>query len=296
MALATLKANHGPILQARSASTRLAFVAGLWRLDNDPLAKLPASAVGWIFWPLLLVHRPLRFPPGLLMPLSSSNRLALHSSGWLDYYDHAFDPKGPDTPVWRRTDRPFPLRREGFWSMAQVGFSCVPNGLVSALASSYPEGVEFVVYTDEREHQGEGKEKLPVADALARHPTAWASLYVPPAARIAESLRLLRVGSLGFALRYQSASDWRSNVSTDRLEVISTRLLDDKSEALDHLMKRYRTPLLAVDLVPSQRGWLATDLNLAPGLRGTGIEDRLPPRVAYNKIKQAFVTFCSESL
>lgn len=229
-------------------------------------------------------------------PSSSSHRLALHSSGWIDYYDHAFDAKGPDTPAWRRTDRPFPLRRECFWSMAQVGFRCVQNGVVSAFRSNDPATTELVVYTDETEHQGEGKVKLALAEATRLWPEAWASLYVPPDAPIAESLRLLRVGSFGCALLYQSTSDWRSNVGAVSIEVTRSPLLEDKRGALDYLMRLYKTPLLAVDLVPSPRGWLATDLNLAPGLRGTGIEELLPPREAFARLKEALTTFCSGSL
>lgn len=219
--------------------------------------------------------------------------LALHSPGWLDYYDHWFDSRAPGIPTWNRNGRAFPTRREGFEQMQRAGIPTAPSGVVAALARAHPDQ-QLVVYVDETQHQGLGKELLPAAEAARQHPERLASLYLPPDDGRVVSLRLLRVGARAFAIRYEGGADWRSNHGTEAIDLIDSPLLAAHDGALEALMRQNRSPLLAIDLVPHQGHWYATDLNLAPGMRGTGLSDALPSRQAVEVIKEAFFAYCND--
>jgi hypothetical protein len=236
------------------------------------------------------------------MTLVSDRKLVIDHRGYAywDYYDHHFELKHihPTAPRWNRNCRTdFPSRRLGFSLMQQHGIPCVPNGLVKYVASRLTREEHYntqsidrlVVYTDETMHQGLGKELLSPEQAIKEHPDCWCSVYMQ-FRQTAISHRRLCIGKRCFIVEYSSQSDWRSNHQTSDIRVLEEV---ERTSAECDLMKLYQTPILAIDSIPSAIGntWLATDFNLAPGMRGSGIEDVVPAIEAANLIKEMFFSF-----
>lgn len=152
-----------------------------------------------------------------------------------------------------------------------------------SMRSLYAKQVAMVVvYTDPMAHCGEGKQLMPLADALDQYPNHYASEYVPSQkSGCGLSLRYLRVGTRFFWLRY-SSDDWRSNCGTVQIDVISELnplLISDQVASLH--------PIFAIDFVPGGK-LFAVDFNIAPGLRGTGLENLIAPKDVYNEIENWF--------
>jgi hypothetical protein len=232
--------------------------------------------------------------------------LALAPYPYTDYYDCMLDRRGPGVPVWRRNTRDdFPTRREQLNALACAfeRFPLTGGGVPrwgigreqhhpASGRSRVGLGERVVVYEDETMHQGLGKRLGSLAGVLGHE--CWAE-FVPHPATGGESVRWLRVGALGFVLRYRSPGDWRSNVGTDEIKVEATTLPPSVDALCEHLMRIYKSPLLAIDLAVSYWGAMfATDLNLAPGLRGSGVEDHLRPTACAEAIKAYYYEVCAD--
>lgn len=236
-----------------------------------------------------------------------SGPLALAPYGWLDHYDHMMDRRAPGVPVWQRNTRDdFPTRREQLRVMGEAFHRRIEEGRpvgdvprwgvgarelnVELWACPVRDHDKVVVYFDETMHQGEGK-RLDLKCNVGPD-ECWADFIEPPPTG-GESVRWLKVGRFEFALRYRSSGDWRSNVRTDYIEVEELSLPAGACDLCDELMRRYRSPLLAIDFAVSSDGskW-ATDLNLAPGLRGSGVEDYLSGRACAEEIKRFWYEVC----
>ncbi|MHB1702197.1 MAG: hypothetical protein ACYCSN_19090 [Acidobacteriaceae bacterium] len=205
-------------------------------------------------------------------------------SDFVDYYDHQFDLTGRPFP---RFSRGGMNRRQMFAFLKRVGLEVPIHGIVrelyermEAYDQEYPEStMDLVVYLDETAHCGEGKIRLGIKEALAAHPDRFASMYFHPPMDRAQSTRYLAVGDRAFWLQYESLDDWRSNCGNVRIKVLG----EEKTG-------RYPIPfaLYAIDFVPigqlNER--LAVDFNVAPGIRGTGVEDLLSSREAVAAIKR----------
>jgi hypothetical protein len=228
--------------------------------------------------------------------------LALSPYAWVDYYDFWLDKRAPGVPVWERNTRAdFPPRREQFRVLDEalsrhlVGDVCVPPwGVGDAGGCGYgartAPDTRVVVYFDETMHQGEGK-RLDVRRNVGPD-ECWAEFVDPPGG-CGQSVRWLKVGHYEFVLRYVSTGDWRSNVRTDSIEVEELALPKGAGALCDELQRRYRSPLIAVDLAVAEDGSIwATDLNLAPGLRGTGVQDYLPARACADEIRRFYYEVC----
>ncbi|MHB1681532.1 MAG: hypothetical protein ACYCYO_01710 [Bacilli bacterium] len=206
-------------------------------------------------------------------------------SNFVDYYDHHFD----------LTGRPFPRfsqggmsRRQMFAFLKRVGLEVPIHGIVrelyermEAYDQEYPEStMDLVVYLDETAHRGEGKIHLGFKEALDVYPNQFASMYIHPPQDLAQSTRYLAVGDRAFWLRYESIDDWRSNCGDVRITVLR-----------EEKRGRYLIPfaLYAIDFVPigQLNEQLAVDFNVAPGIRGTGVEERLSAQEAVEAIKRA---------
>jgi PAS domain S-box-containing protein len=222
--------------------------------------------------------------------------LAIDPYPWLDYYDHCFERAGAGVPVWRRNTRPdFPPRRAQLLTLAETlpahgaPARVPPFGVAGGQTLGGPPPAptdEVVAYENESLHQGRGRYRARLADVPSG--TLWVAFVSPPGGK-GESVRWLRVGARAFALRYRSDEDWRSNVGTTSLVVEAVTLPPAVYALTEELMRRAKSPLLAVDCAVDGAGGLwATDLNWAPGLRGSGVEEYLPARACADEIKRAF--------
>lgn len=187
---------------------------------------------------------------------------------YAQWYDGLFDGTGVAFHRTART-RGGLAKREQFQLFERLGWPVPPHGLIAELATrtglaaawlfprtAWHRELEAVVYLDELQHQGEGKLKLPLAEALTQYPGHYGSLFIP-LAHPAVSLRHVRFGRLGFWLRQQGGADWRSNRADT--ETILSRALHPEPNPIPRV-------LWAVDFLPAPSGLLAVDFNTAPQL------------------------------
>lgn len=220
-------------------------------------------------------------------------------SNFIDYYDHRFAGSyQTDAPCFERMSRTALHRKDMFARLTELGLLTPAHGTVQALCSKYraslieqgytPEHqsgllglMQLVVYTDPYAHAGEGKLLLPYDLALAEHPDAYASEFIPQnITGTGVSLRHLRIGRRQFWLRYTSQNDWRSNAG----EVTIEWLCEEKPKTTAFASVSPE-PLLAIDFItgPEQK-LLAVDYNTAPQLRGTGMEDKITPQAVVDEL------------
>lgn len=224
------------------------------------------------------------------------SELAISSGGYIDYYDHHFCSRLSAREQWKRNNRVFPTRSEGFTAMQCAGVITVEFDTVQNMCvRKANEDILLVVYTDELSHQGFGKKLMYASLALNEYPDALCSVYYESVDKLAaESLRELAVGDRLFLQKCVSENDWRSNVNTTSFETLL-----EITECPNHgwnvskipqLMCRYKSPIFAIDYVFDKDAGLlrACDMNLAPGMRGTGIEKMLPPKVAAELIERSY--------
>lgn len=188
------------------------------------------------------------------------------------WYDSLFNGEGPEFQRMAFT-RGGLAKREQFALFDRLGLRSPPHGLVRELAArthlpdvwqfpgtTWSAEVDAVVYLDELQHAGNGKVRMPLAEALANHPDHYASLFVP-LANPAVILRHVRFGRLGFWLRQQGGEDWRSNRADH--ETIVGRSAHAEPNPLPRV-------LWAIDFLPATDGLLAIDFNTAPDLTTLG--------------------------
>jgi hypothetical protein len=207
----------------------------------------------------------------------STPRVYLRSD-FPDYYDHHFEARlgMPGEICFRRftTDGE---PRDGMWrTLERMGFAVPIWGTLFDLRSKLSDRDMVVVHFNPHAHRGEGKQLLSFGSAKATYQgTTLAQRFVGTGGK---SRRWLKIGSECWELRYTS-NDWRSNVGDVTVEVVGERVAfcDDPA-------------LIAVDLVEGDGDALyAVDLNIAPGMRGTGLEDVLKPARVAALIKESVI-------
>ena len=184
------------------------------------------------------------------------------------WYDPAFNDKGPEFHRMAFT-RGGLAKRGQFALFDRLGLRSPPHGPVRELAArnhlpdawqfpgaAWSAEVDAVVYLDELQHGGNGKVKMPLAEAVANHPDHYATLFVP-STNPAVILRHVRFGRLGFWLRQQGGEDWRSNRADH--ETVVGRSAHAEPNPLPRV-------LWAIDFLPAATGLLAIDFNTAPDL------------------------------
>ena len=181
-----------------------------------------------------------------------------------------------------RRSKPEIGRRELFSFLEKRGIECVPHGEVHQLIERYPDD-HFVVYTDENEHGGKGKELLSAEDAYKKHPNAYASVFTDTPG---ESVRHFQFGEYGFEMPFVSKNDWRSNVGTIRSW---TRGL-----SRFNLLEKIGTPYFAIDFTPTKL--LATDFQFAPGTKNDGLDTFLSPRDMNMSIRGAVASLFEKGI
>ena len=218
-------------------------------------------------------------------------KISLKSDFW-DYYDQWFDSNYGDGLVFERISTGGMSRQEMFRFFEKIGLAVPVHGTVKTIVTSFEKLIddpglneklfnmeEIVVYTDTQSHRGEGKIKIKRAEALEKYPDHFCSEHITASPTgHGVSYRFLQVGKRVFWLRYTSRDDWRSNCG----DVVIDFLGEEKSRY--HPKISY--PLFAVDFIFAGKAY-AIDLNIAPQIRGTGIEGVLPAKEAAEQIMQA---------
>lgn len=201
------------------------------------------------------------------------------NSDFLDYYDHWFD-NSTSPLVFDRISTGGMSRSEMFDLFTSINLLTPRYGKVRDLGLA--EYDLAVVYLDEKSHRGEGKIQISYTRARALYPDHFASEYMYPSCI---SYRYLKIGSREFWLSYFSSNDWRSNYGDVLIYILKKDIWEDlsfpKVEGLDNY------PLFAIDFVrDNMYKYYAIDFNVAPQVKGTGIEDGyLSPLDAANEIK-----------
>ncbi|MDX5935632.1 hypothetical protein SIL73_13125 [Acidithiobacillus thiooxidans] len=201
-------------------------------------------------------------------------------SDFRDYYDHAFcgSYETPDA-VFQRQSTGGMSRSAMFAAFELAGLLTPRHGLVRDLVpalkaeyANYPKELwqmmQVVVHIDEQAHAGDGKVALSFDAAETQYPAAFAVEFLPTVAGVgAISYRHLRVGKRMFWLRYTSLDDWRANCGDVQIEFMC-----EAGSATPDTPFFDLSPMVAVDFLRIGNRMYAIDLNIAPGLRGTGIE------------------------
>lgn len=218
-------------------------------------------------------------------------------SDFRDYYDHAFcgSYEKPDA-VFQRQSKGGMSRSAMFAAFELAGLLTPRHGMVRDLVpalkaeyANYPKALwqmmQVVVHIDEQAHAGEGKLALPYEEALSRYPKQFAVEFLPTVAGMgAVSYRCLRIGLRIFVLRYTSMNDWRSNCGETHIEYLgSTGEIDPETTLFFDL-----SPMIAIDYVQLGPVFYALDLNIVPGLKGTGIEKAMPPAAVFETVSEWF--------
>lgn len=199
-------------------------------------------------------------------------------SNFIDYYDHYFDLQGE---VFRRMTNEGMDRKEMIEFLKKHGLITPPCGIVREMQyhGLIRDDVYVVVHTDIHSHRGENKFLMLYKEALEKHPDAFMVLYVSSFTGV--SWRYLRVGDRSFMLRYKS-EDWRSNWDTSEI-VIEQEDASDIEIDID-------APLFAIDFVKNVKPdgnpvMVAIDYNIAPQIKGTGVEELLEASIVADAIK-----------
>lgn len=195
-------------------------------------------------------------------------------SDFIDYYDHWFDLNGY---VFERFSRSGMDRKKMFAFLKEKGEKIPRVGTSKQLLD---DGIQkAVVYLDDMAHRAEGKILLLVSEAAQEYPDYFCSEFIEDPNQVVCTTRRLQVGDHAFWLRYTSDDAWRSNYGTVEIDII-------KHETSLHPSIHH--PLFAIDYVQGEAGRYAIDFNIAPQIKGTGIEEVLPPKKVVELIKSHY--------
>ncbi len=197
-------------------------------------------------------------------------------SNFHDYYDHWFDGYSAELTFERKSNGGM-TRREMLEHLQSLGFTVPVFGTSAELQDRLSASQEVVVHLDETSHRGEDKIKLPRGEAVVQYPDHLAVEYIPTLPN-GKTRRYLQIGDKAFWLEYTSRDDWRSNCGDVEIQILR--------QEKDGYHSQISCPLFAIDFVVDQESAYAIDFNVAPGIRGTGIEHILPAVIAAEAIKK----------
>jgi len=150
----------------------------------------------------------------------------------------------------------------------------VPHGYLGDLGEQFGFDQEAVIYLDPYAHQGDGKTVMKIREAVKLYPDSYASLFYPRN----YSIRQLQIGRQDIFLKYSSDHPWKSNVGNVQIEKVSAA----------PRMGSYNEyfPMFAIDYIPfTEFELLAVDLNTAPLIKFTPVEDIMSPKEIVNEIR-----------
>lgn len=207
-------------------------------------------------------------------------------SDFHDYYDHWFAGSWQEADlVFERYTRSGPSRPELMDMLAGQGMFVPWHGRARDLPSRLREA-EVVVHFDELAHRAQGKIKCSAGYALESHPDCFCVEYIRPNYDGGYTLRSVGIGHRLFWLEYYNPGDWRSNVGDPSITVLAESV---RQEGLLPGLALY-----AIDFVPAGDHLYAIDLNVAPGLGGTGLEEWIFGREVFEELAGFFGEQTSE--
>lgn len=215
-------------------------------------------------------------------------------SDFTDYYDYHFNSYSPNYLRFTRLSKSGMSRQEMFEFFTKLGISTPIYGKVKEvglqLEKDYnkinPKFIEqyqqVVVYLDQNCHRGEGKIKVSIQEGLNKYPNLFCSQYiVNTRSGNGLSWRHLQIGDLPLWLEYSSENDWRSNCGDVEIKIL------EQDQPQFH--PKICNPLWAIDFVFNGIRLHAIDFNIAPQVKGTGIENILSAKDCANAIKRGIL-------
>jgi len=198
-------------------------------------------------------------------------------SDFHDFYDFAFDQEGVS---WERFANPGLSRVKMFQHLAACGFSVPAYGYCKYLIPNLVKHlgtVKFKVVVHLKEHSfgGDSKVLLDSDDALRMYPGNIGVQYIESHST---TYTYFKVGKLEYGLKYISTSDWRANCGEFKVDLVCEGLGNS-------FHKRIKYPIFSIDCVSNSGHVYAIDLNIAPKLRGTGLEYHLRPLQVYKQVR-----------
>lgn len=217
-------------------------------------------------------------------------------SDFVDYYDHWFDLEGIE---FKRYSRSGMDRFAMFRFMEKLRINTPDYGTVREIHEQNQRKTKagreascwqkVVVHLDVNAHRGEGKVLMSIDEAYETYPDKFCVGFIHPTAFMPCTIRYLRVGNRFFWLEYTSNDPWRSNCGSEiNIKITRHGTIDEFNYVnLDE-------PLFAIDLVDGRMnkyitGSWAIDYNIAPQIRGTGVEEILSAKDCADEIKQKYV-------
>jgi hypothetical protein len=212
-------------------------------------------------------------------------------SNFRDIYDHWFSSEQDASAnyIFKRNTYSGPTREDMFSWMSFMNLSVPKTGTFESLMKE-SSNFYFVVYLDQISHQGEGKFLLSRKEFFLgeKYTSFFASEYIGLPNGKPRSFRYLSFGERVFWLSYTSNDFWRSNCGDD----IQIEMLDSSEPRFQEIQKKIQEknkhiPLLAIDFVEDSEGKLfGIDLNIAPQIGGTGIENLVKPKEIAEEIQR----------
>lgn len=199
-------------------------------------------------------------------------------SDFRDYYDHHFCSSfHTDVIEYRRMSREGLKRSDMFEFFKSLGLKTPRYGLVKEL----PEVEAFVIYIDEQAHSGDGKVLVHNRFANIKYYNYFASEFVFGTCSI--SYRYLCIGKKSFWLKYTSNDLWRSNCGYVEISLLSE---EEIPKNININITEY--PLYAIDFIYNNKEILAIDFNIAPEIKGTGVDKFLNAKDIYKEIEEHY--------
>ena len=227
-----------------------------------------------------------------------TKRKIVLNSNFTDYYDYQFETKTSSERLHLLSDENYFFhyfnrnstndisRTEQFEILNSVGFETLEFKKIKDWTNKKDRDL-IVVHLDEYSHRGDNKKLMTYLAALQNYPEYKATEFVRTISGNltgSKSYRLLSIGGEIYAHLKYISDFWKSNMNP-KIEILDINNTPSKflwnCQQLD---KKY--PLWAIDFIckPNSFCMYAIDLNTSPGLKDTGLEDRINPKEIYNAI------------
>lgn len=201
-------------------------------------------------------------------------------SDFTDIYDAHFDQDGEE---FRRFKSEEPSRKSLYKILAKHKLIPAVTGKVKKFRKKLPSDAPVIVFTDTERHDGGEKLMMSYKDAFRDYDNHDMATYIVNKGNRGITYRYIRVGDAIFFFKLLG-STWNVNEGHEIVEF--ERVPEEDALA----MKPFDTPLYSIDFVPAidskGKEWMfAVDLNFAPKLEGSGIEELATPEEIANLIK-----------
>lgn len=224
------------------------------------------------------------------MDTSKSNIVLI--SDFEDYYDDFFrkeESTDENAFIFTRNKKDEIPRKDIYNLLTKHRLIASPHGKVTKFLKNVQMQQAVLLFTDENRHDGGEKLAISYKEALKKYPNNFMAIYSNSEQGV--SYRYLMVGNEKFFMKYESQEKGQWN------SLVNPKITVEKVEPEDELsFKPFLAPIVAIDFVHFvdrfEKDWMvAIDVNFAPTLKGTGIEELLPPFM----VKQAIEEWAEEN-